>query len=138
MLELDKLFGWFACWQTGFFCLVVYSFVLLMRRVTENIYKPIRTMNWWSGVVLPLAPFVVGVLLGALVKSAPYPDGISLTGARIMYGFACGALSGVAYRVLFSIIKQRFPDAPIPEVSAPPVAIVEKADTVQPDDSITP
>ena len=137
MLELDKLFGWFACWQTGFFCLVIYSFVLLMRRVTENIYKPIRGAKWWTGVVLPLAPFVVGVLLG-LIKSAPYPEGIVLTGARVMYGFACGALSGVAYRILFSIIKQRFPDAPMPEVAATPVAKDDGADSVSSDGPINP
>lgn len=116
MINFDNLFGWLFCWQTGFLVLVIYSLVLLVRRVTENAYKPIRVNPWWTNVVLPLLPLTLGFILCLLVATAPYPDGISSRWAHALYGLVCGAFSSKGYRILNSMIRKQFPDMPIGEL----------------------
>ncbi len=121
-MDLDKMFEVFASWQTMFLCLSVFLLVFGIRRIVETAAPVVKTNKWWNEVSLPLLPLIVGMVMGLLAKSFPWPVviGTSLW-ARGMYGAICGLASGWVYTRFRSIMKNWNQGSDSGSTNTPPV-----------------
>ena len=102
-------------WQTGFFTLAVFVFSFFTRRTLEAIFPTLRKDTpdtvWtrvWEMVALPVVPVLVGMLLAGVVKNWPFPPSLENAGPRIIYGAVCGFFSSWSYRLIKTLVYQRF------------------------------
>ena len=102
-------------WQVGVFALAVFILTHFLRKMLEALFPSIRKdtplTTWqrvWDLVLLPSLPVFVGVLLGVLVKTWPWPPGIATPGARALLGAVVGFFSTWFYRILKAVIQERF------------------------------
>jgi hypothetical protein len=65
----------------------------------------------WKELLLPILPVVMGGLGGFIFKTYPYPDGLTTTGSRFLFGLVAGLLSGLFYRVVKAMFIQRIQTA---------------------------
>jgi hypothetical protein len=133
----DSIFEVFICWQTAVLCLGVFLITFAIRRPIEVGWTGAKKNKWWNEVALPLAPIVIGALLGALSKKFPWPTPVSGSGwARAMYGATCGLSCGWVYTRFRSIIKTwsggGSTPAPKPADAAKTDEEITKTDSVAP------
>jgi hypothetical protein len=106
-------------WQFLLFSLGTNVVIFLIRTIIEYFIKNIVTMGFWDKLLLPIAPSITGGLGGFLIKQYPYPDGISSTDARILFGVVAGFLSGLLYQVIKGMLKSRIQSFVQQDGSAP-------------------
>jgi hypothetical protein len=63
--------------------------------------------RWWNEVILYMLPVVLGVLVGAFIHSEFFFDGIGDKGGRLGFGGGVGWFSGILYKILNKLMKQR-------------------------------
>ena len=110
-------------WQTLVFTLAIFIFSFLLRRTLEVLFPTLSrgtplsmAQRVWEELLLPSTPVLVGALMGGLLKNWLYPPALVTTGQHIIYGVVCGFFSGYAYKILKSLLTQKFsvelPDVP--------------------------
>jgi hypothetical protein len=105
----------FFTWQVGVFTIAVFVFTLFVRRIVETVFPTLSrktevstAQNYWEKIGLLFLPVVVGILMAVLVKSWPWPAAITKAGSRAIVGAVCGFFSTWGYRVVKTILTDRF------------------------------
>ena len=105
---MDNILQALLSWQFVLFALAISAFTFVAKQIVEfaidNPSSPTGNMSkngrFWTQLVLPILPVVLGGSAGYLAKMYPFPDGISSGSARIAFGLVAGLLSGLVYRVI--------------------------------------
>lgn len=114
-----------------FFCLAVFAVTHSLRKAVEALLPAIRkdtpltrAQKIWEEFLLPSLPIIVGIALGVLVKSWPWPTGISTGGARAIAGCVAGFVSTWVYRILKSFLTKQYKvDLDVPSKEPVPVEV---------------
>lgn len=95
-------------WPFAVFCLGVYFFTFILRRVAEASVKKLPTLHIWNEVVLPLLPPVFGGIAAVVMYKYPFLDKLPTWGTRAFFGVVGGGFSGLLYRAMKVLIKRQF------------------------------
>lgn len=94
---MDKAIEVFLSWQAILLCLFVYGLTFSLRNAFEGGFPSLVTMRWWSKVLVPLLPLLLGPCL-ALIPGFPWPEALGTGhGAHSLFGFVCGLFSAQVY-----------------------------------------
>lgn len=109
-------FGWSGVLIFVMYCLGVFALSLGVRRVVEVAYPKAKVSLWWTDVILPGVPILLGALIGLVAKKFPFPAPIAVLSGRLLYGVVAGFLSGWVYRMVRGALKAKsgveLPDPP--------------------------
>lgn len=94
-------------WQFLMLSLGINILIFIFRTFMEFCIKNLPNVGLWSKLFLPIAPSITGGFVGFFLKQFPYPDGITSTDARVLFGAVAGFLSGLLYQVLKGMLKSR-------------------------------
>lgn len=78
----------------------------------------------WNELLLPILPVVLGSVGALVFKTYPYPDNLTTSGSRFIFGLVAGLLSTLFYRVIKALLVQKIQIATQvinPTPVAPPV-----------------
>lgn len=131
---MDELLSALLSYQFVLLCLAIAAVTYVIRLLVEffildNPKMPgTRASKLWRDVLLPIAPYVNGILIGVFIKSGIYPNVIASTGSRIEFALVAGSLSGLVYRVISGVLKSKLP----------PVATVTTVTTIDPSNASDP
>ncbi len=119
---MDNALDILLSWQFILFSLAIASITWVIRKFAEFVLKSPKfpvylNAKLWNEVLLPIAPFVNGALLGWVLTAFPYPDGLSGTVARVFFGLGAGALSGTVFQMVKGFIKNKAPLLGAPDES---------------------
>lgn len=103
-MDIDS--GKFFNWEVVAFAVGLYILVFILRRLVEGFWKKALANYYWSEIVLPILPPVLGALIALVAVSYPYPEIVKTAGVRVFYGLGMGFFSGWAYRVFKSVLKK--------------------------------
>lgn len=109
---MEQIFQNLFTWQLILFCLGIAAITYVIRYIVEYILdKPqvpaSKQSKIWRDLFLPIIPVIIGALVGYLISSYPYPEGISSGGARVMFGLVAGLFSELVYRVVKGLFKEQ-------------------------------
>lgn len=103
---MDPILSILLSWQLVIFGLAIYAIVFVVRTLVE--YKlPSTYEKFWEDVFLPIFPVVIGAVGAYFIKAFPYPDGLTTTVSRVIFGLGVGLLSTTLYRVIFALMGQK-------------------------------
>jgi phosphoglycerol transferase MdoB-like AlkP superfamily enzyme len=106
---MDPILTILLSWQFILFGLAVAGIVYVVRILVEYFIqlakKDPKTSKFWSELVLPILPVVLGAVAAVKFKSFPYPDGLVTRGDRIIFGLVAGLLSTLLYRVVKGLLN---------------------------------
>lgn len=102
----------FLGWQFVLFCLGIATLTFIVRKIVEYFLdKPSVPMEkgskLWTELLLPVGPVITGAILGYLFKGYPFPEGISSDSARMFFGLVAGMFSGLVYRIINGMLKNK-------------------------------
>ena len=66
-----------------------------------------KKINWWSNLVLPILPVVLGCIGALLAKQYPYPSDIHSGSGRFAFGLCAGLLSGLVWRLAKAMLNAK-------------------------------
>ena len=112
---MDNILQALLSWQFVLFALAIAAFTFVARKVVEFAIdspsiptgKMTKNDRFWTELVLPILPVVLGGGGGYLAKMYPFPDGITSASARIAFGLVAGLLSGLLYRIIKGILASK-------------------------------
>jgi len=111
---MDPILNTLLSWQFIVFGLAVASALFVFRRVIEyflDIYfkldKQSKLYKLWSDLILPILPMVLGAVGALSISSFPYPNDLTTTGSRFVFGLVAGLMSGLFYRVIKSLVNSK-------------------------------
>ncbi len=106
---MDPVLGMLLSWQFIVFGLAIAALLFVIRNFIEFSLK-----NWfkvgaknkkiWHDLILPILPVLLGGLFGFLFKTYPYPNQLSSSSSRVIFGLVAGLMSGLLYRVIKSLL----------------------------------
>ena len=103
---MDPILSILLSWQLVIFGLAIYAIVFVVRTLVE--YKlPAKYLKWWQDVFLPIFPIIIGTVGAYFITAFPYPDGLTTTISRVIFGLGVGLLSTTLYRVVFALMSQK-------------------------------
>jgi hypothetical protein len=124
-------------WQFVLFCVSVAACTHVIRIVVDFILrsKNIEPKNnlFWTDLVLPILPVILGSAGAVLAKQYPYPLDIGSGSGRFAFGLCAGLLSGLVWRVVKSMIHVKLVSQTVNPAIAPDVgegAAAEKSKEV--------
>jgi len=127
---MDTLLQTLLSWQFMLFSLSIAAAVYVLRTMAEYAMTKwqfaAKESGLWNNLLLPILPVFLGGASGVLFKTFPYPDGLTTTSSRLIFGIVAGLLSGLLYRVIKSLLFQKIQDVTnvVTPVVAPPVVTV--------------
>jgi phosphoglycerol transferase MdoB-like AlkP superfamily enzyme len=108
---MDPILTILLSWQFILFGLAVAGVVYVVRILVEYFIqlakRDPKTSKFWSELVLPILPVVLGALAAVKFKSFPYPDGLVTRGDRIIFGLVAGLLSTLLYRIVKGLLSAK-------------------------------
>ena len=111
---MEPILQMLLSWQFIVFGLAVAALIFVIRQSVEytisNWLKPSKKskiLKVWHDLILPILPVILGAISGFLFKTYPYPQGLSTTGGRVIFGLVAGLMSGLLYRVIKSLLFQK-------------------------------
>lgn len=114
---MDPILQVLLSWQFILFGLAVSAVMYIIRQIAEYLsevaHKDLASSKFWTELVLPLAPIILGVVGAIMLKNFPYPGftpdahGVFARGDRIIFGLVTGSLSTLMYRVIKSLLYQK-------------------------------
>lgn len=113
--KMDNLLQTLLTWQFILFSLGIAAITEVIRRgieffILDNPKMPgTRASKFWREFLLPIAPYVNGILIAFFATKFPYPEGIDSVSAREFFGLVAGAFSGLTYRVITGLLKNKAP-----------------------------
>ena len=103
---MDQLFDVFFSPQTIMLCLGIYAATFMVRRIVETTWPKIGTKLYYSKILLPGTPLVIGMALGFFMKDFGWPEMVGTSaGGRMLFGVICGLLSAGAYNRIREWLK---------------------------------
>jgi hypothetical protein len=113
---MDPILTILLSWQFILFGLAVAGVVYVVRILVEYFIqlakRDPKTSKFWSELVLPILPVVLGAVAAVKLKSFPYPDGLVTRGDRIIFGLVAGLLSTLLYRIVKGLISAKIGGTP--------------------------
>jgi hypothetical protein len=99
-------------WQFLLFCLSITAFTHVTRLLADyaitNITKvEAKTNHFWTEVILPILPVLLGSSVAMIIVQYPYPEGIVSLGGRFVFGLAAGLLSGLIWRIIKAMLNKK-------------------------------
>jgi hypothetical protein len=99
-------------WQLITFSLSVVAIVFVLKTISEYIISTITKSNpqsskLWNDLILPILPILIGMVVGFLFVSFPYPDGLVSSSGRFIFGSVSGLLSTTVYRYVKAAIATK-------------------------------
>jgi len=92
-------------------CLAVTALTTVFRKTVEYFLDKSPTMSktslFWTDVLLPISPVVLGLLFSCVASKYPYPEGFSVLSGRAAMGLVAGLLSTVVYRFILGLFKAK-------------------------------
>jgi hypothetical protein len=112
---MDNVLQALLSWQFIFFALAIAAMTFVLRKVVEfaidSPHIPTGTMTkenrFWTELILPISPVLMGAAIGFFATMYPFPDGIASASARIAFGMVAGLLSGLLYRVIKGVLVSK-------------------------------
>ena len=98
---LQTLFGW----QFVIFGLTIAAIVSVIRTIVE--YSIGRDVRVWESLVKPILPIILGAFLGLVFVTFPYPDELTNSLDRVVFGMVAGLLSGLIYRLIKAFLSPK-------------------------------
>lgn len=124
---MDPILSVFLSWQFIMFSLGIYVITWMMRTLLEYKFPKIIVNKFYSEIVLPFTPVIVGAMVAFFATQYAYPPGISALSGRLVFGATTGMFSGLIFRVIKSMLKSKLgtddnfiPAPPPPPNAAPP------------------
>lgn len=100
-------------WQFLLFCLGIAAITFVIRKIVEftildNPKMPgNRFSKIWRNLLLPIGPVFTGLIVSFFATGYPYPSGIDSVSGRLLFGLVAGFLSGLVYRVITGMLKNK-------------------------------
>lgn len=91
------------CWQFVLFSLAIAGVTYPIRLLIEFIV-PLKTVSFWTDVVLPTLPIASGAIMAYFV-SLPFPEGITTTSAHVCWGLVAGMFSSIMFRITKAVFR---------------------------------
>lgn len=138
---MDPILQTLLSWQFVIFSMSIAAIMFVLRTLAEylmtNWKEAAKESKLWTDLLLPILPVVLGAGGAVLIKTFPYPDGLTTTSSRFIFGLVAGLLSTLLYRVFKALLIQKT-EAPLgfaPQVQNPvvPQAGIAQAGVVTPD-----
>jgi uncharacterized membrane protein YedE/YeeE len=108
---MDNILQVLMSWQFIIFSLGIVAITSVLRTVVEYILTNVKVMakesKLWNDLILPIMPVVLGSVSTVFIKGYPYPEGISATGGRFVFGLVAGLLSTLLYRIVKALFNQK-------------------------------
>jgi len=108
---MDNILQILMSWQFIIFSLGIVAVTSVLRTVVEYLLANVKVMakesKLWNDLILPIMPVVLGSVSAILIKGYPYPEGISATGGRLVFGLVAGLLSTLLYRIVKAFFNQK-------------------------------
>jgi len=109
---MDTVLQALFSWQFVLFCLAVAAVTFIARKIIEFVLDhpsipASKSSKFWTDLFLPIFPVVGGPLGAWLAPGYPYPDGLSTSSGRIIFGLVAGLLSGLVYRIAKSFLVSK-------------------------------
>lgn len=116
---MDNVLQALLSWQFIFFALAIAAMTFVIKQFVDfaidNPNIPTGNMTkenrFWTQLVLPISPVVMGTFAGLFAKMYPFPEGISSASARMAFGMVAGLLSGLLYSVIKGVLSSKIPIA---------------------------
>jgi hypothetical protein len=127
---MDPILSVFLSWQFIMFSLGIYVITWMMRTLLEYRFPKVITSKFYSEIVLPFTPVLVGAVVAFFATQYAYPAGISFLSGRLVFGATTGMFSGLIFRVIKSMLKSKldpddnFVPAPPAPPNAPPTGVM--------------
>jgi len=109
---MDPILSILLCWQLIFFGLAIAAIVFVVRTIVEYFQKN-KEAKLWNKLILPVLPIISGGVVGRLLKSFPYPDGLTHYWDRVIFGMVAGLLSTFMYRMIKNLMFKKNSSIPI-------------------------
>ncbi len=105
---MDSAIQILLSWQFLILCLGIAAVTFVFRKVFEFfVFKYVKVIQkFWSEVIVPILPVVIGGLVAGFVKQYPYPEDISSGSGRMFFGLIAGMFSGLVYRIAKSYLSK--------------------------------
>lgn len=117
---MDSVLQGLLSLQFLFFCLAIGAVVFVIRQIVEYAmvnWWPLKQWNAankdstiWRGLILPILPIMLGLGATVFAKSFPYPDGLTTTSGRLVFGLVAGFTSGIVVRLYNSFLSASVAD----------------------------
>ncbi len=111
---MEPILNTLLSWQFIVFGLAVAAALFVFRRFIEfflNTYfkldKESKTYKLWSDLILPILPMILGSGGALLISTFPYPNDLTTTGSRFVFGLVAGLMSGLFYRIIKSLVASK-------------------------------
>jgi hypothetical protein len=108
---MDPILQVFLSWQFIIFAVAIMAVVHVIRMFAEyglSNWKPLmKESKLWNDLIMPILPIVVGVLGALVIKSYPYPNNLTATGSRFIFGLGAGMLASTLFRFVMASINQK-------------------------------
>lgn len=109
---MDPILSVFLSWQFIMFSLGIYIITWMMRTLLEFKFSKVITNKFYSEIILPFTPVIMGGLVAFFATQYAYPTGISSISGRLVFGATAGMFSGLLFRVIKSMLQSKLgPDA---------------------------
>lgn len=98
-------------YQFLLFCLAVSAFTYILTVIVEYIFKVrgyvAKESHFWSELILPILPILLGSCGALIAKQYPYPEGITSASGRFAFGLVAGLLAGFVWRLVKAMITNK-------------------------------
>jgi hypothetical protein len=98
-------------YQFLLFCLAISAFTYVVTIVVNYCFHAkgyiAKESHFWSELILPILPVVLGSFGALIAKQYPYPAEITSASGRFAFGLVAGLLSGFAWRWVKAIISSK-------------------------------
>jgi hypothetical protein len=95
------------------FCLAISAATYVITMVVNYIFhaknKDSKDNHFWSELILPILPVLIGSLGALCAKQYPYPTEITSASGRLAFGLVAGLLAGLVWRWIKAIIMSKLP-----------------------------
>jgi hypothetical protein len=111
---MDSILNTLLSWQFIVFGLAVAAALFVLRRLVEyclDIYfkvdKQSKLYKFWTELLLPILPMLLGSGGAVAISTFPYPNDLTTTGSRFVFGLVAGLMSGLFYRIIKSVVANK-------------------------------
>lgn len=108
---MDPILQILLNWQFIAFGLAISAIMFIIRQILEYLMETYTGLDKeskvWNDLILPILPIGLGAFAAWWITSFPYPNGLTSTWSRVIWGLGAGLLSGLMYRVLKALLFQK-------------------------------
>ena len=94
------------------FCLAIWAIIAMPKKYFAIKHPEWNNNKYYTGLILPSAPIVVGALLALFMPHFAYPALFVGKGSRVLFGVFAGFMSSHVVRVVKSLLKKAGDDSP--------------------------